>query len=90
MRDLFRFLYRARTTLLFLGLMIIAMGMLVDGNAPLTAIAFDVGCASLQHFSALFRRRTQESPSAFRARHHHVHDRPPPVTPPGEAAPRRG
>ncbi len=67
-----------------------ARRMLADGNAPLTAIAFDVGCASLQHFSALFRRRTQESPSAFRARHHHVHDRPPPVTPPGEAAPRRG
>ena len=68
-----------------------ARRMLADGNAPLTAIAFDVGCASLQHFSALFRRRTRETPSAFRARHHHVHDRSPPsVTPPGEAAPRRG
>jgi len=58
---------------------------LAEGDAPLTAIAYDVGCASLQHFSALFRRRTQESPSAFRARHH-----PPAITPPGEAAPRRG
>lgn len=61
-----------------------ARRMLADGEAPLTAIAFDVGCASLQHFSALFRRRTSESPSAFRARHHHG-----PVTPRGEPALRR-
>jgi AraC-like DNA-binding protein len=47
-----------------------ARRLLADGDAPLTAIAYDVGCASLQHFSALFRRRTQESPSAFRARTH--------------------
>lgn len=47
-----------------------ARRMLADGDAPLTAIAYDVGCASLQHFSALFRRRMHESPSAFRARHH--------------------
>jgi AraC-like DNA-binding protein len=47
-----------------------ARRMLADGDQPLTAIAYDVGCASLQHFSALFRRRTHESPSAFRARHH--------------------
>jgi AraC-like DNA-binding protein len=69
-----------------------ARRMLAEGDAPLTAIAYDVGCASLQHFSTLFRRRTSESPSAFRARHHpHHHDhRPPPVTPSGEAAPRRG
>jgi AraC-like DNA-binding protein len=46
-----------------------ARRMLAEGDAPLTAIAYDVGCASLQHFSALFRRRTHESPSAFRARH---------------------
>ncbi|HEU5056498.1 MAG TPA: helix-turn-helix domain-containing protein, partial [Kofleriaceae bacterium] len=47
-----------------------ARRMLADGDAPLTAIAYDVGCASLQHFSALFRRRMHESPSAFRARLH--------------------
>jgi AraC-like DNA-binding protein len=41
---------------------------LIDGDAPLTAIAFDVGCASLQHFSALFRRRVGESPSDYRRR----------------------
>lgn len=45
-----------------------ARRMLAEGDAPLTAIAYDVGCASLQHFSALFRRHTGESPSAFRAR----------------------
>jgi len=45
-----------------------ARRLLVDTDAPLTAIAFDVGCSSLQNFSALFRRRTGESPSAFRAR----------------------
>jgi AraC-like DNA-binding protein len=41
---------------------------LQETDAPLTAIAFDVGCASLQHFSAMFRKRMKESPSAFRAR----------------------
>lgn len=61
-----------------------ARRMLADGDAPLTAIAFDVGCASLQHFSAMFRKRTRESPSAFRARHHQA-----PVTPRGGAALRR-
>jgi YesN/AraC family two-component response regulator len=28
-----------------------------------------VGCASLQHFSQLFRKRAGESPSEFRKRH---------------------
>ena len=46
----------------------VAKRKLVETDAPLTAIAFDVGCASLQHFSALFRRTVRESPSAFRAR----------------------
>jgi AraC-like DNA-binding protein len=45
-----------------------AKRLLLDGDAPLTTIAFDVGCASLQHFSALFRKRTRISPSAFRKR----------------------
>jgi AraC-like DNA-binding protein len=43
-----------------------AKRMLLDGDAPLTEIAFEVGCASLQHFSALFRKRTGRSPSAWR------------------------
>jgi len=46
-----------------------AKRLLVASESPLTAIAIDVGCGSLQNFSALFRRRTGESPSAFRARH---------------------
>jgi AraC-like DNA-binding protein len=46
-----------------------ARRLLVDGDAPLSTIARQVGCASLQHFSTLFRKRTGEPPSAFRARH---------------------
>jgi AraC-like DNA-binding protein len=47
----------------------LAKRLLLDGQAPLTTIALDVGCASLQHFSALFRKRTSETPSAYRRRH---------------------
>jgi AraC-like DNA-binding protein len=46
-----------------------ATRMLLDSDASLTAIAYDVGCASLQHFSALFRKHTELSPSAFRRKH---------------------
>lgn len=46
----------------------VAKRKLIETDAPLTSIAFDVGCASLQHFSALFRSVVNESPSAFRAR----------------------
>lgn len=45
-----------------------AKRLLVDGDASLTTIALEVGCASPQHFSALFRRLTGESPSAWRTR----------------------
>jgi len=45
-----------------------AQRRLADSDAPVTTIALDVGCASPQHFSALFRRRTGQSPSAWRAR----------------------
>jgi AraC-like DNA-binding protein len=41
---------------------------LLEGDAPLTTIALDCGCASLQHFNALFRKRTGELPSAWRKR----------------------
>ncbi len=37
-------------------------------DLKLTAIALEVGCSSLQHFSALFRRVTGETPSAWRSR----------------------
>jgi AraC-like DNA-binding protein len=46
-----------------------ARRLLADTDAALTAIAHEVGCASLQHFGAMFRRKTGESPSAFRTRH---------------------
>ncbi len=36
---------------------------------PLTNIAMDVGCASLQHFSALFRRLVGDAPSSWRTAH---------------------
>jgi AraC-like DNA-binding protein len=42
--------------------------LLLDPELKLTAIAADVGCASLQHFSGLFRRRTGVTPSQWRAR----------------------
>ncbi len=45
----------------------VAQRLLLDTDAPLTRIAYDVGCASLPHFSALFRRVSGKSPSAWRA-----------------------
>ena len=45
-----------------------AKRLLEGGTSSLTTIALEVGCASPQHFSALFRRITGESPSAWRAR----------------------
>jgi AraC-like DNA-binding protein len=46
----------------------LARRLLVETDSPLTEIAYDVGCASPQHFSTLFRRITGEAPSAVRAR----------------------
>jgi AraC-like DNA-binding protein len=46
----------------------VAQRLLETSRASLTEIALDVGCASPQHFSALFRRVTGEPPSAWRAR----------------------
>jgi AraC-like DNA-binding protein len=43
-----------------------AQRLMLDSDQPLTAIALEVGCASLQHFSALFRRHTGLSPSVWR------------------------
>jgi AraC-like DNA-binding protein len=43
--------------------------LLGSTDASLTEIAFTIGCASLPHFSALFRKATGESPSAWRAKH---------------------
>jgi AraC-like DNA-binding protein len=43
-----------------------AQRLLTETDLPITAIALEVGCASVQHFSALFRSRLGESPSAWR------------------------
>jgi AraC-like DNA-binding protein len=45
-----------------------AQRLLRESDASLTAIAYEVGCATPQHFSALFRRVVGETPSAWRAR----------------------
>lgn len=46
-----------------------AQAVLRDTDTKLTALALEVGCASLASFSAMFRRVTGESPSDYRARH---------------------
>ena len=46
----------------------IAKRLLVETDRKLTAIAIDVGCSSLQSFSAMFRRVTGETPSEYRMR----------------------
>jgi len=42
--------------------------LLADTDHKITSIAFEVGCASLQHFSTLFRKATGVAPSEWRAR----------------------
>ena len=44
----------------------LAQRLLVESESPLTEIAYDVGCASPQHFSTLFRRVTNQAPSEWR------------------------
>lgn len=46
-----------------------AEGLLADPNATLTEIAFAVGCASLHHFTSMFRKVTTLSPAEWRQRH---------------------
>jgi len=46
-----------------------AQQLLQASDTKLTSIAIEVGCASLQHFSTLFRKQTGLAPSAWRARH---------------------
>lgn len=46
----------------------VAQRLLIAHDATLTAVAYDVGCASPQHFSALFRRVVGEAPSKWRQR----------------------
>jgi AraC-like DNA-binding protein len=47
----------------------VAQALLRESSTPLAAIAFEVGCATPQHFSSLFRRIAGESPSEWRAKH---------------------
>lgn len=44
----------------------LAKRLLADSDSPLTEIAYDVGCASPQHFSTLFRRVVGVTPSEHR------------------------
>lgn len=43
-----------------------AQALLLETDMKLTAVAVEVGCASLQHFSGLFRKLVGESPSVWR------------------------
>jgi AraC-like DNA-binding protein len=45
-----------------------AQQILEAGETKLTSVALDVGCASSQHFSTLFRKQTGFAPSEWRAR----------------------
>jgi AraC-like DNA-binding protein len=45
-----------------------ARRLLADEDAPISSVAMTIGCASVQHFSTMFRKRTGESPSEYRAR----------------------
>ena len=44
----------------------LAKRLLADTDSPLTEIAYDIGCASPQHFSTLFKRVAGQTPSAYR------------------------
>ncbi len=46
-----------------------AQALMSETDASLTAIAFEVGCASPAHLSVLFRKVTGESPSEWRRAH---------------------
>jgi len=46
----------------------LAKRLLAETDSSLTEIAYDIGCASPQHFSALFRRVEGKPPSAWRRR----------------------
>ncbi len=44
-----------------------AQSLLAGSDTKLSVVALEVGCASLQHFSSMFRRVTGIAPSVFRA-----------------------
>jgi AraC-like DNA-binding protein len=45
-----------------------AQRLMLETDRKITSIAFEVGCSSLQHLGALFRKYTGQSPRAFRSR----------------------
>ncbi len=57
-----------------------AQQLLLETDMKLTAVAVEVGCASLQHFSSLFRKLVGESPSTWREQHRKGTSAPPPVS----------
>lgn len=68
-RTLQRRLRGARTTFLDelnLARLRAAKRLLLDSDTPVTTIALEVGCATPQHFSTLFRRLTGQTPSDWR------------------------
>ena len=44
----------------------VAQRLLLDSDEPVTRIALEVGCATPQHFSTLFRKLTGETPTSWR------------------------
>jgi AraC-like DNA-binding protein len=50
-----------------------AQQLLAASDTPLTEVAYDVGCASPQHFSTLFRRVAGMTPSAWCAHQRATH-----------------
>lgn len=71
-RTLQRRLSESKTTLsdeIALAKVRAAKRRMLETDDPLTTIALDIGCASLQHFGQLFRRFENTSPSAWRAEH---------------------
>jgi AraC-like DNA-binding protein len=70
-RNLQRKLSEARTTFQYeqnAARLRIAKTLLLETNYEVKRIAIEVGCASLQNFSALFHKSTGESPSQWRSR----------------------
>nr|WP_286202601.1 helix-turn-helix transcriptional regulator [Comamonas sp. JC664] len=64
-----------------------AQTLLRESDMKLTAVAVEVGCASLQHFSSLFRKLVGESPSGWRDRQLQGGAAPPPhANPQGDVA----
>lgn len=58
-----------------------AKRLLAEGDAPVTAVCMEVGCASLGSFSDMFARRVGASPSGYRRRIRRLASRAPEPAP---------